>query len=36
LGSGTGYSVLEVLKTFEEILNSKINYTIGKRRAGDL
>ena len=36
LGSGRGYSVLEVVKMFEKILCKKINYIIVKKRKGDL
>lgn len=35
LGTGKGYSVLEVIKTFEEINNVKIPYEVTKRREGD-
>jgi len=36
LGSGRGYSVLEVIKTFEEVSGTKIPYKIENRRPGDL
>ena len=36
LGTGDGYTVLEVIKTFEKENNIKLNYTIGQRRAGDV
>ncbi|MCF8325735.1 MAG: UDP-glucose 4-epimerase GalE [Leadbetterella sp.] len=36
LGTGTGNSVLEVIKTFEEVNNLKLNYEIGPRRTGDV
>ena len=36
LGTGTGNSVLEVIKTFEEVNNLKLNYEIGPRRSGDV
>ena len=36
LGSGNGFTVLEVIKTFEEICKQKLNYTIGPRRPGDV
>ncbi len=36
LGSGNGFTVLEVIKKFEEVNNKKFNYKIGKRRAGDV
>ncbi|MFT3909075.1 MAG: UDP-glucose 4-epimerase GalE [Ferruginibacter sp.] len=36
LGTGNGYTVLEVIKTFEKISNQALNYTIGPRRSGDI
>lgn len=36
LGTGTGYSVLEMVKTFESINNVKVPYKIGPRRDGDV
>jgi len=36
LGTGKGYSVLEVLNTFEKITGVKLNYKIGPRRPGDV
>ncbi len=36
LGSETGYSVLQLIKTFEEVNGVKINYKIVGRRAGDV
>ena len=36
LGSGNGFTVLEVIKTFEKVSGKKLNYTIGPRRAGDV
>lgn len=36
LGTGTPYSVLEIIKAFEDATGKKINYEIGDRRAGDL
>lgn len=36
LGTGRGYSVLELVKTFEEVNNLKINYKITSRREGDI
>ena len=36
LGTGTGYSVLDMVKTFEEVNNVKVPYKIAPRRAGDL
>ena len=36
LGTGTGISVLEAIKTFEQSTGVKLNYTIGERRPGDV
>lgn len=36
LGTGNGYSVLQVVKAFEKANNIKINYKIAPRRAGDV
>lgn len=36
LGTGRGNSVLEVVKTFEEVNQLKLNYEIGARRSGDV
>lgn len=36
LGTGTGYSVLEIVKTFEEVNNVIINKKIVARRPGDI
>ncbi|PJK15270.1 UDP-glucose 4-epimerase GalE [Lysobacteraceae bacterium NML07-0707] len=36
LGTGKGYSVLEVVKAFEAASNKKIPYTIASRRTGDV
>lgn len=36
LGTGKGYSVLEVVHAFERACGKKIPYVIGPRRAGDL
>ncbi len=36
LGTGKGYSVLELIKTFEKVNNIKINYEIAPRRAADI
>ena len=36
LGTGVGYSVLDVVKNFEEANDIKIPYTIKPRRAGDI
>lgn len=36
LGTGTGYSVLELVTTFEKVNNVKVNYKIVGRREGDI
>lgn len=36
LGTGKGYSVLEIVKAFEEANNLKLKYEIAPRRAGDI
>ena len=36
LGTGKGYSVLELVKTFEKVNNIKVKYKIGARRPGDI
>lgn len=36
LGTGNGYSVLEVIKSFEKVSGEKLNYKIVGRRAGDV
>ena len=36
LGTGTGYSVLDIVKAFEKVNNIKIPYVIKPRRAGDI
>ncbi len=36
VGTGTGSSVLEVIKTFEKVSNKKLNYKIVGRREGDI
>jgi UDP-glucose 4-epimerase len=36
LGTGTGNSVLEVVRTFEAVSGRSIPYAIGERRAGDV
>lgn len=36
LGTGTGYSVLDVVKAFEKACGHKIKYVIADRRPGDL
>ena len=36
LGTGNGYSVLQVVKAFEEASGKKVNYKIAPRRPGDI
>ena len=36
LGTGVGYSVLDMVKAFEESTGKKVNYKIVERRAGDI
>lgn len=36
LGTGVGYSVLEIVDTFEKVSGKKIPYTIVERRLGDI
>ena len=36
LGTGTGYSVLELVNAFEKVNNLKVNYKIIERRSGDI
>ena len=36
IGTGTGASVLEVIKTFEQVNGVKVPYVIGPRRPGDV
>jgi len=36
LGTGKGYSVLEVIKTFEAATRQTVNYKMAPRRAGDI
>lgn len=36
LGTGTGYSVLDIVKNFEEATGVKVKYEIGPRRSGDI
>ena len=36
LGTGTGYSVLQIVNTFEKVNNVKVNYKIVDRRPGDI
>lgn len=36
LGTGVGYSVLDVVKSFERVTGKKIPYIVAKRRQGDI
>ena len=36
IGTGTGYSVLDIVNNFEKANNIKIKYQIAPRRAGDI
>ena len=36
VGTGNGYSVLEIVKAYEEASGKKVNYKIGPRRPGDI
>lgn len=36
LGTGTGYSVLDIITTFEKVNNLKLKYEIAPRRPGDI
>lgn len=36
LGTGRGFSVLEIVNTFEKVSGLKLNYKIGPRREGDI
>ncbi|MEN6328436.1 MAG: UDP-glucose 4-epimerase, partial [Syntrophomonas sp.] len=36
LGTGKGYSVLEVITAFEKATGQKVNHKIAPRRAGDI
>ena len=36
IGTGVGYSVLDMVKAFEKVNNLKINYRIAPRRPGDI
>ncbi len=36
LGSGTGVTVLETIRSFEKVSGKKLNYEIGPRRPGDV
>ncbi len=36
LGTGTGYSVLDMVKAFEKVTGKEVKYKIAERRAGDI
>lgn len=36
LGTGSGVSVLQLLKVFEKVTNTKVPYEIVERRTGDI
>ncbi len=36
VGTGNGQTVLELIQTFENVNNIKLNYSIGPRRPGDV
>lgn len=36
IGTGKGTSVFEMISTFEEVTNSKLNFKVGERRPGDI
>ncbi len=36
IGTGKGFSVLELIHSFEKVSGKKVNYVIGERRDGDL
>lgn len=36
LGTGRGYSVLEIVQAFEKVNNVEVKYEIKERRAGDI
>ena len=36
IGTGNGFTVLEIIEAFEKVNQIKLNYTIGARRAGDV
>lgn len=36
LGTGNGVSVFEAIQSFEKVTQQKLNYQVGKRRAGDV
>jgi UDP-glucose 4-epimerase len=36
IGRGEGYTLLELIKTFEDIVGEKLNYEIKERKIGDI
>ena len=36
VGTGNGYSVLDIIKTFEKVSGKPLNYKIVNRRPGDI
>lgn len=36
LGTGNGFSVMQLINAFQQVTGTKLNYEIGKRRAGDI
>jgi UDP-glucose 4-epimerase len=36
IGTGKGYSVLELIKTFQEATGQQVNYSLTERRPGDI
>ncbi|MEM1408980.1 MAG: UDP-glucose 4-epimerase GalE [Bacteroidota bacterium] len=36
LGTGTGYSVMDIIDTFERVTNTKLNYEVTGKRKGDV
>ena len=36
LGTGKGNTVLEVIKSFEDVIGNSLNYAVGPRRSGDV
>ena len=36
IGTGNGFSVFEVIKSFEKTSGEKLNYKVSARRAGDI
>ena len=36
IGTGNGFTVLEIIQAFERVNQLKLNFSIGERRAGDV